>query len=50
VYDTLEHKQKSTFSLLVISSDIWNYISNYTGTTYSVYDSLKDEMDNDIKQ
>src|ERR671932_968589 len=40
VYDVLEQKQKSTFRLLSISSDIWNYVSNYTGRTYSLYGSL----------
>ena len=40
VYDALEDKQKSTFRLLPISSDIWNYVSNYTGRTYRLYGSL----------
>src|SRR5919198_4351629 len=40
VYDALEDKQKSTFGLLSISSDIWDYVSNYTGRTYSLYGSL----------
>jgi adenylate cyclase len=40
VYDTLEDNQKSTFRLLSISSDVWNYVSNYTGRTYSLYGSL----------
>ena len=40
VYDALEDKQKSTFGLLSISSDIWNYVSSYTGRTYRLYGSL----------
>jgi class 3 adenylate cyclase len=40
VYNVLEDKQKSTFRLLSISSDIWDYVSNYTGRTYSLYGSL----------
>src|SRR5919197_378500 len=40
VYNVLEDKQKSTFRLLSISSDIWDYVSNYTGKTYSLYSSL----------
>ncbi|MBV9179217.1 MAG: adenylate/guanylate cyclase domain-containing protein [Nitrososphaeraceae archaeon] len=40
VYNILEDKQKSAFRLLSISSDIWDYVSNYTGKTYSLYGSL----------
>jgi class 3 adenylate cyclase len=40
VYNILEDKQKSAFRLSSISSDIWDYVSNYTGKTYSLYSSL----------
>jgi adenylate cyclase len=40
VYDMLDNKQKSTFNLLLISSDIWNYISSNTGDIYRLYGSI----------
>ena len=45
VYDMLDSKQKSTFNILLISSDIWNYISSNTGDIYRLYCSMtKDDI------
>jgi adenylate cyclase len=38
VYDTLENNQKSLFQKLVLSQEIWNYVSSNTGRDrYNVY-------------
>ena len=39
VYDALDEKQKSTFKILNINTDVWGYVSNQTGAIYSVYSS-----------
>ena len=45
VYDMLDDKQKSTFNILLISTDIWNYISSNTGDIYRLYGSMtKDDI------
>ena len=45
VYDMLDSKQKSTFNILLISSDIWNYISSNTRDIYRLYGSMtKDDI------
>jgi adenylate cyclase len=42
VYDTLDDNQKSLFQKLVLSSEIWNYVSNNTGRNrYNVYTNKK---------
>ena len=43
VYEMLDSKQKSTFNILLISSDIWNYISSNTGDIYRLYGSITKE-------
>jgi len=37
VYDALDNRQKSTFQLLQINPDIWDYMSDYTGGIYRLY-------------
>ncbi|MGD1834129.1 MAG: adenylate/guanylate cyclase domain-containing protein [Nitrososphaeraceae archaeon] len=39
VYDVIEKKQKQQFTELPINSDVWNYISNSTGSIYRLYAS-----------
>jgi adenylate cyclase len=39
IYDVLDHTQRSTFKVLPVSSDVWNYISNNTGEICSLYGS-----------
>jgi adenylate cyclase len=39
VYDILDDVQKSTFRVLPLNSDAWNYVSNITGEVYSLYGS-----------
>jgi class 3 adenylate cyclase len=42
VYDTLDDNQKSLFQKLVLSSEVWNYVSNNTGRNrYNVYTNKK---------
>jgi adenylate cyclase len=42
VYDTLDDNQKSLFQKLVLSSEIWNYVSNNTERNrYNVYTNKK---------
>jgi hypothetical protein len=37
VYDLLAEDQKSLFSLLQVSHEIWSYISDQTGKVYRLY-------------
>ena len=46
VYDVLKDEQKSTFRLLPISPNIWDYFSNITGGIYNLYGTLN-EMEDD---
>jgi adenylate cyclase len=39
VYDILDESQKSSFKVLRIEPDIWNYVSNSTGDIYTLYGS-----------
>jgi adenylate cyclase len=39
VYDILDESQKSSFKILRIEPDIWNYVSNSTGDIYTLYGS-----------
>ena len=39
VYDVIENNQKIQFTELPINSDVWNYISNSTGSIYRLYAS-----------
>ena len=39
VYDALDDIQKSTFQLLPVNPEVWNYVSNNTGNIYRVYAS-----------
>ncbi|MFL6316207.1 MAG: adenylate/guanylate cyclase domain-containing protein, partial [Nitrososphaeraceae archaeon] len=39
VYDILDEKQKSTFGVLNLNSNSWNYRDEKTGTIYHVYGS-----------
>jgi adenylate cyclase len=39
VYDVLDEKQKSTFKILNISPDVWNYTDGKSGSIYQVYGS-----------
>ena len=48
VYNVLEDQQKSTFRLLPISPNIWDYFSNITGGIYNLYGSLNEINDNHI--
>jgi adenylate cyclase len=48
VYNVLEDQQKSTFRLLPISPNVWDYFSNITGGIYNLYGSLNEINDNHI--
>jgi class 3 adenylate cyclase len=37
VYDVLDDRQKSTFHPLKISSEVWNYVSDYSHGIYPLY-------------
>jgi adenylate cyclase len=39
VYDMLDDSQRSTFKILSIVSEVWNYVSSNTGETYGLYGS-----------
>jgi adenylate cyclase len=39
VYDLMDDSQKSTFKILPIGSEVWNYVSNNTGEIYGLYGS-----------
>jgi adenylate cyclase len=39
VYDVLDESQRSSFKVLRIEPDIWNYVSNSTGDIYTLYGS-----------
>ena len=42
VYDMMDDSQKSTFNILPIGSEVWNYVSNNTGEIYgSTYKGMK---------
>ena len=43
VYDVLDKTQKSSFKVLRIEPDIWNYVSNSTGDIYTLYGSSMKE-------
>jgi class 3 adenylate cyclase len=43
VYDILDDSQKSSFKVLRIEPDVWNYVSNSTGDVYSLYGSTMKE-------
>ncbi|MGA7601807.1 MAG: adenylate/guanylate cyclase domain-containing protein [Nitrososphaeraceae archaeon] len=43
VYDLLDDSQKSSFDVLRIEPDIWNYVSDSTGDIYSLYGSTMKE-------
>lgn len=43
VYDVLDKSQKSSFKVLRIEPDIWNYVSNSTGDIYTLYGSSMKE-------
>jgi adenylate cyclase len=45
VYDVLEDEQKSTFRLLPINPNIWDYFSNITGGIYNLYGTLNELED-----
>jgi adenylate cyclase len=40
IYDVLDDKQKSTFEVLSVRSDVWSYVSDNTGGIYRVYGSI----------
>ena len=42
VYDILEEDKQSTFRLLPINREIWDYFSNNTGGIYNLYSSLNE--------
>jgi class 3 adenylate cyclase len=39
VYDMLDDSQRSTFKILSIGSEVWNYVSSNTGEIYGLYGS-----------
>jgi hypothetical protein len=39
VYDIFDEKQKSTFETLNVSTSLWSYLNEKTGSTYGVYSS-----------
>src|SRR5262249_19722606 len=40
VYEALDEKEKSAFEILNVDTNVWSYISNTTGSIYSVYTSI----------
>jgi adenylate cyclase len=40
VYEALDEKQKLAFEILNVGTDVWSYVSNRTGSIYSVYTGL----------
>ena len=42
IYDVLEEDKQSTFRLLPINRQIWDYFSNNTGGIYNIYSSLNE--------
>jgi adenylate cyclase len=40
VYEALDEKQKLAFEILNVGTDVWSYVSNRTGSIYSVYTSV----------
>jgi adenylate cyclase len=45
VYNVLDDEQKSTFGLLAINPNIWDYFSNITGGIYNLYGTLNELED-----
>ena len=45
VYNVLDNEQKSTFRLLAINPNIWDYFSNITGGIYNLYGTLNELED-----
>jgi class 3 adenylate cyclase len=45
VYNVLDDEQKSTFRLLAINRNIWDYFSNITGGIYNLYGTLNELED-----
>jgi adenylate cyclase len=45
VYNVLDDEQKSTFRLLAINPNIWDYFSNITGGIYNLYGTLNELED-----
>jgi class 3 adenylate cyclase len=45
VYNVLDDEQKSTFRLLAINPNIWDYFSNITGGIYNLYGTLNEPED-----
>jgi adenylate cyclase len=39
VYEVLDERQKSAFTLLALPPEVWNYVSSKTGNLYSLYAS-----------
>ena len=37
VYEALDEKQKLAFQILNVGTDVWSYVTNRTGSIYSVY-------------
>jgi class 3 adenylate cyclase len=40
VYDLLDDRQKSSFSLIQVSPEIWSYMSDQTGKVYRLYGTV----------
>jgi len=40
VYEALDEKQRLAFEILNVSTDVWSYVSNRTGSIYSVYTNV----------
>jgi adenylate cyclase len=40
VYNSLDNSQKSNFNVLLISPEVWNYVSENTGNIYRLYGSI----------
>ena len=40
VYQALADEQKSLFKPLVVSTEVWEYVSDYTGRVYQIYGSV----------
>ncbi|MDQ3869089.1 MAG: adenylate/guanylate cyclase domain-containing protein [Thermoproteota archaeon] len=49
IYDILEEDKKSTFRLLPINPQVWDYFSNITGGIYHLYSSIN-ENESEYKQ
>ena len=40
IYEALDEKQKLAFQILNVGTDVWSYVSDRTGSIYSVYTDL----------